>query len=108
MSIEGLFSEQTWALWGLLGTLVGTGLLVAALLWTGAQVSEQARALWRSVRGQRAAVIAAMDEPADPLVAQLAALTRVPAGVWAAFLPAFLSALAEGLDRALNGEGEAG
>lgn len=108
MSIDRLFSEQTWALWGLLGTLLGTGLLVAALLWTGAQVSEQARALWRSVRGQRAAVIAAVDEPADPLVAQLAALTRVPAGVWAAFLPAFLSALAEGLDRALNGEGEAG
>lgn len=107
MSIDSLFSEQTWALWGLLGTLLGTLLLVAALLWTGARVGEQARALWRSVRGRRAAVIAAVDEPADPLVAQLAALTRVPAGVWAAFLPAFLSALAEGLDRALNGEGEA-
>ena len=108
MSLDGLFSEQTWALWGLLGTLLGTLLLVAALLWTGARVGEQARALWRSVRGQRAAVIAAVDEPGDPLVAQLAALTRVPAGVWAVFLPAFLSALAEGLDRALNGEGEAG
>ena len=56
MSLDGLFSEQTWALWGLLGTLLGTLLLVAALLWTGARVGEQARALWRSVRGQRAAV----------------------------------------------------
>ena len=108
MSWDGLFSEQTWALWGVLGALLGTLLLVAALLWTGARVGEQARALWRSVRGQRAAVIAAVDEPGDPLVAQIAALTRVPAGVWAAFLPAFLGALAEGLDRALNGEGEAG
>mgnify|MGYP001397613357 FL=1 len=106
MSIEELFSERTWALWGLLGTLLGTLLLVAALLWTGARVSEQGRALWRSVRGQRAALIAAVDEPGDPLIAQLAALTRVPPGVWAVFLPAFLSALAEGLDRALNGQGE--
>src|SRR5690606_30970710 len=77
-------------------------------LWSGARVNEQARALWRSVRGQRAAVIAAVDEPADPLVAQLATLTRVPAGVWAVFLPAFLNALAEGLDRALSGEEQAG
>jgi len=105
MSIDTLFSEQTWVLWGLLGTLLGTLLLVAALLWAGARVGEQARALWRSVRGQRAAVIAAVDEPSDPLIAQLAALSRVPAGVWAAFLPAFLTALAEGLDRALNGDG---
>lgn len=102
MSVEELFSERTWALWGLLGTLLGTLLLVAALLWTGARVNEQGRALWRSVRGQRAALIAAVDEPADPLIAQLAALTRVPPGVWAVFLPAFLNALAEGLDRALN------
>ncbi|MEL7673535.1 MAG: hypothetical protein AAGU78_07335 [Chloroflexota bacterium] len=106
MSVEELFSERTWALWGLLGTLLDTLLLVAALLWTGARVSEQGRALWRSVRGQRAALIAAVDEPGDPLIAQLAALTRVPPGVWAVFLPAFLSALAEGLDRALNGQGE--
>lgn len=106
MSVEELFSERTWALWGLLGTLLGTLLLVAALLWTGARVSEQGRALWRSVRGQRAALIAAVDELGDPLIAQLAALTRVPPGVWAVFLPAFLSALAEGLDRALNGQGE--
>ncbi len=108
MLLETLFSEDTWALWGLLGTLVGTLLLIAALLWSGARVNEQARALWRSVRGQRAAVIAAVDEPADPLVAQLATLTRVPAGVWAVFLPAFLNALAEGLDRALSGEEQAG
>ncbi len=108
MSVEELFSERTWALWGLLGTLLGTLLLVAALLWSGARISEQGRALWRSVRGQRAALIAAVDEPADPLIAQLAALSHVPAGVWAVFLPAFLNALAEGLDRALNGNDERG
>ena len=56
MLLETLFSEDTWALWGLLGTLLGTLLLVAALLWSGARVNEQARALWRSVRGQRAAI----------------------------------------------------
>lgn len=108
MAIEGLFAENTWALWGLLGTLLGTLLLVAALLWAGARVGEQGRALWRSVRGQRAAVIGAVDEPADPLIAQLAALTRVPPGVWAAFLPAFLNALAAGLDRALGAEDHRG
>jgi len=53
-------------------------------------------------------VIAALFKQADPLVAQLATLTRVPAGVWAVFLPAFLNALAEGLDRALSGEEQAG
>jgi len=93
--------------WRLLGALLGTLLLVAGSLWAGARVTEQARMLWGALRGHRAEVIAALDEPADPLIAQLARLTTVPAGVWAAFVPAFLAALAAGLDRALGENGEA-
>ncbi len=92
--------------WRLLGALLGTLALIAASLWAGARVTEQARALWRALRGHRAEVIAALDEPADPLIVQLARLTAVPPGVWAAFLPAFLAALAAGLDRALGENGE--
>lgn len=92
--------------WRLLGALLGTLVLVAGLLWAGTQVTGQARALWRALRGHRAEVIAAVDEVADPLIVQLARLTTIPPAVWAAFLPAFLTALAAGLDRALGENGE--
>ncbi len=93
--------------WALLGALLGTLLLIAGSLWAGARVTEQARALWRTLRGHRAGVIAAVDETSDPLIVQLARLTTIPPAVWAAFLPAFLAALAEGLDRAFGQNGEA-
>jgi hypothetical protein len=88
--------------WRLLGALLGTLLLLAGSLWAGARVTEQGRALWRALRGHRAEAIAAVDETTDPLIVQLARLTTVPPEVWAAFLPAFLTALAAGLDRALG------
>lgn len=95
-------SEPALAVWAALGALLGTLLIAAAILWAGAQVTRQARALWQAVRGYRAGVIAAVDDPADPLIRQAASITPIPAAVWAAFLPAFLNVLAEGLDRALK------
>jgi len=99
-----LVSDQMLAVWTVLGALLGTLLLAAVTLWAGAQVTRQARGLWHTVRGHQATIIAAIDQPGDPLVVQLARYTPIPADVWAAFLPAFFSALAEGLERAA-GEG---
>jgi hypothetical protein len=95
-------AEPMLAVWSMLGALLGTLLIGAATLWASAQVTRQARSLWNAVRGQRAVVVAAVDEPTDPLIQQAASVTPIPAAVWAAFLPAFLNALAEGLDRALK------
>jgi hypothetical protein len=98
--MEALVSDQMLAVWAVLGSLLGTLLLAAVTLWTGAQVTRQARALWHAVRGHQAEIIAAIDQPGDPLVVQLARYTSIPAAVWVAFLPAFFNALAEGLERA--------
>lgn len=102
MGIDTLVSEPMLAVWSLLGALLGTLLLVAGSLWASALVTRQTRALWHALRGQREAVVTAVDEPTDPLIAQVAALTHIPGAVWAAFLPAFFNALADGLDRALS------
>jgi hypothetical protein len=102
--MDGLVMDQMVQVWSLLGTLAGTLLLIALTLWAGTQITRQARALWRAVRGHRAAMIAALDEPTDPVIAALARLSTVPPGVWAAFLPAFVAALADGLDAALADE----
>ncbi len=99
-------ADEMLDVWRLLGALLGTLLLIAGSLWAGAQVTGQARALWRALRGHRAEMIAAVDEVTDPLVVQLARLTTIPPGVWAAFLPTFLAALAAGLDRALGEHNE--
>ncbi len=101
MIIDNLPADPMLAIWSLLGALLGTLLLAAAALWAGTLVTRQTRALWQAVRGQRPAVIAAVDESTDPLIAHAAAITGIPADVWAAFLPAFLNALTDGLDRAL-------
>lgn len=102
MILENMITGDVLAVWRLLGALLGTLLLVAGSLWAGAQVTAQARALWRAVRGVHPQLVAAVDDPADPLLVQLERLSSVPAAVWATFLPAFLNALAEGLDRALG------
>jgi len=94
--METLLSDQMLAVWAVLGSLLGTLLLAAAMLWAGTQATHQGRALWRAVRGHQAEIIAAVDEPGDPLVVQLARYTSIPAPVWATFLPAFFKALAEG------------
>ena len=101
--MDVMVAEPALAVWSLLGAARGALRLAAATLWAGAQLTRQAREVWRAVRGQTPQVIAALDEPTDPLIAQLAGLSRVPAAVWAAFLPAFLSALAAGLDQVLTG-----
>ena len=79
--------------WRLLGTLLGTLALIAASLWAGARVTEQARALWRALRGHRAGDLrpGRASRPADR---QLARLTAVPPGCGRRS-PAFL-ALAAG------------
>ena len=96
-----LFSEPMLAVWGLLGTLLGTLLILALTLWAGRQFARQARELWRTLRGRQAEIVHSVDEPTDPVIVQLERVSRVPAAVWAAFLPAFLNALAAGLDRDL-------
>lgn len=101
-----LGSSDLLAVWSVIGTLVGTlvGALCALALtfWAGRQVAEQARALWRAVRGGRGAVIGALDEPTDPAIRALADLSRVPEAVWVAVLPAFVSALADAVDRVVG------
>ena len=92
-------------LWSLVGALLGTLLLLGGTLWTGERVAGQVRAIWRAVRGYRAPVVAALDEPSDALIRRLEGATGVPAAVWVALLPALLEALVDGLDRTL---GEAG
>lgn len=98
-----MVGEPVIELWGVLGALLGTLALLAGTLWAGRQVPAQARALWLALRGHRAAVVAAVDEPLDPLVTALAQASHLPAGAWAVFLPAFLNGLADGLDRAMGG-----
>lgn len=88
------------ALWSVLGTLLATLLLAAGTLWASAQVAAQVRRVWGALRGHVPDVIAAVDDPGDALNVQLGRLTRIPPGVWAAFLRAFVEALAAGLDRA--------
>ncbi|NDJ77544.1 MAG: hypothetical protein GYB65_14930 [Chloroflexi bacterium] len=92
-------SEETAQVWSLLGTLAGTLLLLALTLWASAQITRQARDLWLAVRGHRGTIIAAVDDPTDALIQQLARLSHVPGSVWAAALPAFLGALADSLDQ---------
>ena len=94
-------SPEMIALWEVLGSLLGTLLLAAGTLWAGGQVAAQVRRMWGQVRGVVPDVVAAVDEPSDALTLQLGRLTHIPAGVWAAFLLAFIEALADGLDRAL-------
>jgi hypothetical protein len=104
MDVQTLVSEPMLTVWSLLGALLGTLLIAAATLWAGAQVTQQARGLWQALRGQRAVVLAAVDEPADPLNARLEQITTVPAAVWAALLPAFFNALAAALDQVLTAD----
>lgn len=94
-------SAQALDVWSLLGTLIGTLLLVAVTFWAGKHVTRQARELWQAVRGHKDALIASIDEPIDPAVVKLAQVSPIPAAVWATFLPAFFDALASGLDHAL-------
>lgn len=96
-----MIAEPTLAIWSLLGTVTGTLLLTAAALWASKQITQQARALWQALRGHTPDVIGAVDEPTDSINEQLARMSSVPAAVWAAFLPAFLGALAAGLDTVL-------
>jgi hypothetical protein len=91
-------TETILAIWSLLGTVAGALVIIAAALWASKTILLQARALWQTVRGD---VISAVDEPTDPLNRALERLSSVPAGLWAAFLPAFFEALAAGLDAVL-------
>ena len=90
--------------WTALGALAGTLTLLALTLWLGARVAEQGRALWRTLRGHVPQVLAAVDEPSDPFNAALGRWTGVPPQVWAVFWPAFVRALASGLEQAWGAE----
>jgi hypothetical protein len=88
--------------WSLAGALLGTLLITALTLWAGTQVTRQACGLWAVLRGHRAALVTAVDEPVDPVNTQLEQITTIPAGVWAALLPGFFNALAAALDQTLG------
>ncbi len=100
--MEHLTSDALLQFWSALGALLATLLLTAGTLWASAQVTTQARQLWGAVRGYTPQVRAEVDEPGDAINTELAQLTTVPAAVWAALLPAFVDALAAGLERALD------
>ncbi len=104
MDVQNLVGEPMLTVWSLLGALLGTLLIAAVTLWAGTQAARQARGLWAALRGHRAQLVAAVDEPADPVNARLEQITTIPAGVWAALLPAFFNALAAALDQTLNVE----
>jgi hypothetical protein len=101
MILEMMISDPMLDVWRLLGSLLGTLLIVTATLWASQQLLGQVRALWRVVRDYKEDIVAAVDEPTDPFIRQLAQLSSVPDVVWAAFLSAFLNSLAAGLDQAL-------
>jgi len=96
--------------WSLLGSLLGTLLILAATLWASKQIMQQARGLWAAVRGYEPQIIAQVDDPTDAIIAQLGRITPIPADVWAKVLPAFLSglmdALAAGLEQPPDTPGE--
>lgn len=93
-------TEDVLALWGALGMLIGTLLLIALTLWAGTRTAVQVRALWGALRGSAPQVLAAVDEPGDALNVALARLTPLPASVWAALLAGVVRALVQGLDGA--------
>lgn len=97
-------SDLMITLWSVLGTLIATLLLLAGTLWASAALTEQGRRIWRTLRGHVPEVIAAVDQPGDPVNVQLARLTQLPPGVWSAFLTAFVEALAAGLDQNTESE----
>lgn len=84
--------------WAGLGTVVGTLILVAAMLWASKATLQQAREVWQVLRGYRRVVEAGIDDPSDPLIRELARLSQLPPGLWSAFLTTLLRALADGLD----------
>jgi hypothetical protein len=99
--------ETTLHVWSLLGTAVGTIMMALVLLWASRQAIQQVVAVWRVVRGHRDEIIGAVDEPGDALIRRLEQLTTIPAGVWAALLPALLRSLARELDTWLEMPDEA-
>ncbi|HEX3053228.1 MAG TPA: hypothetical protein VHP83_21395, partial [Aggregatilineaceae bacterium] len=67
--------ETVLTLWQVLGALLGTLLVLAALLWAGRQTIGQARGLWLALRGEVPALVGAVNEPSDPAVLELARLS---------------------------------
>jgi hypothetical protein len=104
---QDTMDETTVYVWSLLGTVLGTLLMAAALLWASKKVIQQVGSLWRVLRGHQDEVLRGVDEPGDPFIRRLEAITTIPGEVWAAFLPAFLRALAQELDTLLETTAEA-
>lgn len=99
-------SDVMVMVWSALGALLATLLLLAGTLWASTVVMRQVQQGWHSLRGHVPDVIAAVDQPGDAINVQLARLTHLPPEVWAAFLSAFVEALAAGLDRATVNDAE--
>lgn len=89
-------------IWVWLGTALGSLLIALAILWAGKHATLQIREWWLILRAHNAKLLAAVDEPGDRTIQRLAQWSGVSGDVWAAFLPAFLRALADGLDQATD------
>jgi hypothetical protein len=94
------------AFWQAIGYVLGVALATLAVALTTRYAARWLKEAWWTLRVYVPQVTAQVDEPTDPL---LAALGRRLDAVWpafeqhaAVFLPVFLRALAEGLDRALG------
>jgi hypothetical protein len=82
--------------------VAGLGLAGLGVLFAEFGIVRPVARGWSAIRGQVPAVVELVDEPTDAANVKLENVTHVPATVWAAFLPAFLNALATGLDAALK------
>lgn len=99
-----LFEDATF--WQAIGYVLGAALATLAVALTTRYAARWLKEAWWTVRVYVPQVTAQVDEPTDPLLAYLG--RRLDA-VWpaferhaAVFLPVFLRALADGLDRALG------
>jgi hypothetical protein len=89
-----------------LATVAASAALLALTLLIAKLGTKQARDLWYYARQYQPRLLAAVDQPSDPFnVALDKLLDKALPGDWdaraAVFLPAFLNALAAGLDNAL-------
>lgn len=85
-----------------LATIAASIVLVAVSLVAVRVGVGNLRKAWQLVRGELPAFVGQLDEATDPFIRKLELNTGIPAAVWVSLLPAFLNALGEGLDKALN------
>lgn len=97
--MEALFHNQ--AFWNAVGIFMGILVSMAGASLAIRVLSKNLRMAvyyWRQFEPK---AIAATNEPSDPIIKKLSALTKLPPELYVAFLPVFFKALGDGLDAAL-------